>query len=87
MATIKELNERAERGTPKHSALVIATNCTREMLPLAEAIEHAINIHIATEREACAKVLENGSFLHDQAPTKLFATEAAAAIRRRNDSR
>jgi hypothetical protein len=28
-------------------------------------------------------VLENGSFIHDQAPTKLFATEAAAAIRRR----
>lgn len=33
------------------------------------------------ERERCAAMLENGRFLHDQAPTKLFATEAAKAIR------
>ena len=34
------------------------------------------------ERERCAKVIENGSFVHDQSPAALFAKEAAAAIRR-----
>jgi hypothetical protein len=38
---------------------------------------------VEAEREACAQVLLNGSFLHDQSPAKLFAQEAAAAIRRR----
>ncbi len=37
------------------------------------------------ERERCAALLENGRFLHDQAPTKLFATEAAKAIRSLED--
>lgn len=45
-------------------------------------VERAIN----EEREACARVIESGRFLHDQAPTKLFATEAAAAIRRRTNN-
>lgn len=31
--------------------------------------------------ERCAVRIENGSFLHDQSPAKLLATEAAAAIR------
>ena len=35
------------------------------------------------EREACAKLLEGGSFLHDQSPAKLLADEAAKAIRAR----
>jgi len=37
----------------------------------------------AREREACAKLLENGVFLHDQSPAKLLANEAAKAIRSR----
>jgi hypothetical protein len=32
--------------------------------------------------EECAQVVLNGSFLHDEAPTALFAKECAAAIRR-----
>ena len=35
----------------------------------------------AAERERCAKVIENGHFLHDQSPAKLFADQAAKAIR------
>lgn len=31
--------------------------------------------------ELCAKRIEDGYFLHDQAPTALFAKEAAKAIR------
>ncbi len=31
--------------------------------------------------EDAAKTLENGSFLHEQAPSKLLATQAANAIR------
>lgn len=37
---------------------------------------------VKEERERCAKVIEGGSFLHDQAPEAIFAKEAAAAIRR-----
>ena len=37
------------------------------------------------ERERCAVMLLNGSFLHDQAPAALFAKEAAAAIRKMED--
>lgn len=35
------------------------------------------------EREACAAVCENGSFLHDAAPTAIFGKECARAIRAR----
>jgi hypothetical protein len=38
------------------------------------------------EREACAKLLENGSFFHDQSPAKLLADEAAKAIRARGNT-
>ena len=37
----------------------------------------------ATEREACAKVCEEGRFLHDQSLAAQFGRECAAAIRRR----
>ena len=39
---------------------------------------------VEAEREACAKLLEGGSFLHDQSPAKLLADEAAKAIRARS---
>jgi hypothetical protein len=38
---------------------------------------------IATEREACAKVAENGRFLHDDSPEAKFGKACAAAIRAR----
>ena len=37
----------------------------------------------AAEREACAKVAEGGSFLHNASPAAHFGRECAAAIRRR----
>ena len=37
----------------------------------------------AAEREACAKVCEGGSFLHDDAPDARFGKACAAAIRAR----
>jgi len=45
-----------------------------------------INEAVKAEREACAKLLEGGSFLHDQSPAKLLADEAAKAIRARSDT-
>jgi hypothetical protein len=45
---------------------------------LAQAREEG---RIAGLREA-AEIVLNGRFLHDEAPTKLFANEAAAAITR-----
>ena len=41
---------------------------------------------VKAEREACAKLLEGGSFLHDQSPAKLLADEAAKAIRARSNT-
>jgi hypothetical protein len=38
---------------------------------------------IAAEREACAKVAENGRFLHDDSPEAKFGKACAAAIRAR----
>jgi len=38
----------------------------------------------AAEREACAKVAENGNFLHDDSPEAKFGKACAAAIRARN---
>jgi hypothetical protein len=35
------------------------------------------------EREACARVAENGNFLHDDSPEARFGKACAAAIRRR----
>ena len=37
------------------------------------------------EREACAKVVENGRFLHDDAPDARFGKACAQAIRARGD--
>jgi hypothetical protein len=37
----------------------------------------------AAEREACAKVAENGLFLHDDSPEARFGKACAAAIRAR----
>jgi hypothetical protein len=40
---------------------------------------------VAAEREACAKVCENGLFLHDNAPDALFGKACARAIRARKE--
>ena len=40
----------------------------------------------AAEREACAKVCEGGSFLHDDAPDARFGKACAAAIRARSNT-
>ncbi len=39
----------------------------------------------AAEREACAKVAENGNFLHDDSPEARFGKACAAAIRARGE--
>jgi hypothetical protein len=49
---------------------------------LVELVNHAIN----EEREACAKVAENGRFLHDDSPEARFGKACAAAIRARGQS-
>ena len=53
---------------------------------IIEASQEAIDAAVLAEREACAKLLEGGSFLHDQSPAKLLADEAAKAIRARSNS-
>jgi hypothetical protein len=47
------------------------------------AIERFANLVAAEEREACAKVAENGRFLHDDSPEAKFGKACAAAIRAR----
>jgi hypothetical protein len=59
----------------------------------AKAVLDALDVYIKKlmkevvhqEREACAKLLENGRFLHDEAPAKILAKEAAKAIRKRGE--
>jgi hypothetical protein len=58
------------------------TDMIAEPCELAAAIDKAVE----AEREACAKVAEGGSFLHDASPAAHFGRECAAAIRRRSKS-
>lgn len=48
---------------------------------LSATPDQALEQFAAKVREQCAQMLLNGSFLHDQAPAKLLAVEAAKAIR------
>jgi hypothetical protein len=41
------------------------------------------NLVAAAEREACAKVCENGTFLHDFSPEAKYSRACARAIRAR----
>ena len=56
---------------------------------LVENIDAMCDIHYERgrlhEREACAKLCENGAFLHDQAPDALFGRAVARAIRGRTE--
>lgn len=54
-----------------------------EQFARAERAEQELKRVRADEREACAKVCEEGHFLHDDAPTARFGRECAAAIRAR----
>jgi len=45
--------------------------------------EYGYKAGVEAEREACAKLIEGGSFLHDDAPAARLAKEAAKAIRAR----
>lgn len=48
-------------------------------------LEHFASLVAAAEREACAKVSENGCFLHDDSPEARFGKACAAAIRARRE--
>jgi hypothetical protein len=53
--------------------------------PTPNAIERFAKLVAAAEREACAKLIENGRFLHDESPAAILAKEAAKAIRARGE--
>ena len=53
------------------------------LYPVPDAIQRFAALVAAAEREACAKVCEGGSFLHDDAPDARFGKACAAAIRAR----
>lgn len=46
-------------------------------------IEHFAELVAAAEREACAKVCENGTFLHDFSPEAKYSRACARGIRAR----
>lgn len=55
-----------------------------ELMPqLRDFARAAIKDAVAAEREACAKVLENGAFLHTTSPEAIWATQVAKLIRAR----
>lgn len=47
--------------------------------------ERFANLVAAAEREACAKVTEDGRFLHDDSPEARFGKACARAIRARGN--
>ncbi len=51
--------------------------------PIQDYIERKVARAVQAEREACAKVAENGNFLHDDSPEARFGKACAAAIRAR----
>ena len=55
--------------------IIVTTNARTQVVAFARAI-------IAIERERCAKVAEDGRFLHAESPAAIFGRECAAAIRR-----
>jgi hypothetical protein len=61
------------------AALVIGNNQPRSSMAWQEGYE----IGVAAEREACAKVCENGTFLHDFSPEAKYSRACARAIRAR----
>jgi hypothetical protein len=63
----------------KFAALVIGNHQPRSSMSWQEGYE----IGVATEREACAKVCENGTFLHDFSPEAVYSRACARAIRAR----
>ena len=50
---------------------------------LLDLLERFANLVAAAEREACAKVCENGTFLHDFSPEAVYSRACARAIRAR----
>ena len=48
-----------------------------------DIVERFAELVAAAEREACAKVCENGTFLHDFAPEAVYSRACARAIRAR----
>ena len=60
-----------DTGAP--AGLWACTECKTKFVPITE---------LAAERERVAQMILNGRFLHDAAPTAVFAKECAAAIRR-----
>ena len=63
---------------PGQRTLQIMEICNKS---LSATPDQALEQFAAKVREQCAQMLLNGSFLHDQAPDKLLAAEAAKAIR------
>lgn len=50
---------------------------------LQRIVAEAVQTAVEAEREECAKVAENGNFLHDDAPAARFGKACAKAIRAR----
>ena len=52
---------------------------------LPDFLERFAELVRQDEREACAKLCENGAFLHDQAPDAVWAKTVAKLIRARSN--
>ena len=91
---LRQQHSEIARLTSINSALTEKSNSyVIENARQAEEIERltaeqkaAIADAVAAERNACAAVCENGSFLHDAAPTAIFGKECARAIRARSET-
>ena len=57
--------------------------CPTEWDETVKDLERFAELVAAAEREACAKVCENGTFLHDFSPEAVYSRACARAIRAR----
>jgi hypothetical protein len=77
--TDKECGEKCNWYIKIHDAAVRDNEkLYAENVRLKEAVE--------AEREACAKVCENGTFLHDFSPEAVYSRACARAIRARGQA-
>lgn len=74
----RRLNEKMEKD---HAA----GQCGGDLADAERILADIVREAVAAERERCAKVAENGSFLHSESLEAQFGRAVAAAIRRQVD--
>jgi len=77
----KDMNERI-RQLAEQAGLRFTQLMSNPMVPVVDGRETDLAKFAELIVQECVGVVEGGSFLHDQAPTAIFARECSGAIKR-----